>query len=118
MYRRVCPHAHAFPRVRPRSTSGALAVLLLLAVARPAAAQSEARGTVAGTVVDDSTGAPVPRATVFVVGTTQGALTDDVGRFAIGELTAGEHTLRVRILSYRQRDVSVAVVGGDTVRTT
>src|SRR6185295_2796885 len=69
---------------------------------------------VAGMVVDDSTGAPIPRVTVLVVGTTRGTLTDDRGRFAIGELAAGTHTLRARSLSHRQQEVTVTVVAGDT----
>ena len=119
MYRRVTRPARPLPpHALPRSIVAALCALLHVVSARPVAAQGTGRGAIAGAVIDDSTGAPVPRATVFVVGTTRGALTDEGGRFAIGDLTAGEHTLRVRILSYRQRDVAVVVVAGDTTRTT
>jgi hypothetical protein len=119
MYRRVRPFARPLsPRPLSRWTVGALAAPWLLAVAHSAAAQGAARGVVAGTVIDDSTDAPIARVTVLVAGTTRGTLTDERGRFVIGDLAAGTHTLRARILSHRQRDVAVTVVGGDTVTTT
>jgi hypothetical protein len=119
MYRRVTFPARSLrPCAYSRSVVGALAALLLLVAVRPVGAQGTARGTVAGTVVDDSTGAPIVRATVLVVGTTRGTLTDDRGRFVIGDVAAGERTLRARILSHRPRDVAVVVVAGDTVAIT
>src|SRR5688572_13891787 len=119
MYRRVTFPAR-MPRLRPlpRSAVDALAALLLVVFAWPAGAQGTGRGTVAGTVVDDSTGAPIPRATVLVVGTTRSTFTDESGRFVIGGVAAGARTLRTRILSYRPRDVAVVVVAGDTVTAT
>ena len=109
MYRRVTFPARMLRlRPLPRSAVGALAALLLVVVAWPAGAQGTGRGTVAGTVVDDSTGAPIPRATVLVVGTTRSAFTDESGRFVIGGVAAGGRTLRARILQLsparRRRD--------------
>jgi len=119
MYRRVTFPARSLSLcARSRSVVGALAALLLLLAARPVGAQGTGRGIVAGTVVDDSTGAPIARATVLVVGTTRGTLTDERGRFVIGDVAAGERTLRARILSHRPRDVAVVVVAGDTVAIT
>ena len=119
MYRRVTFLARML-RLRPLSRSGvgALAALLLLVFAWPVGAQGTGRGTVAGTVVDDSTDAPIPRATVLVVGTTRGTITDERGRFVIGDVAAGARTLRTRILSHRPRDLAVVVVAGDTVTAT
>src|SRR5688572_21438571 len=119
MYRRVTFPARML-RLRPlsRSAVGALAALLLLVFAWPVGAQGTGRGTVVGTVVDDSTGAPIPRATVLVVGTTRSAISDESGRFVIGGVLAGARTLRTRIFSYRPRDVAVVVVAGDTVTAT
>jgi hypothetical protein len=114
MYRRVCRAARLRAHALSRWPAAVFATLLSLASA-PLGAQGQARGAVAGTVVDDSTGAPIPRVTVLVVGTTRGTLTDDRGRFAIGKLTAGTHTLRARSLSHRQQDVTVRVAAGDTV---
>ena len=119
MYRRVRRSARPLPpRDLPRTTIGVLLALLLVALARPAAAQGPERGTLAGTVVDDSTGAPIPRVTVQVVGTTRGMLTDERGGFVIRDVPAGAHTVRARILSHRPRDVAVVVVAGVTITTT
>ena len=119
MYRRVCRSARPLTRrVLTRWTVGAIAALLLPVVASSVGAQGAERGAVAGTVVDDSTGAPIARVTVLLVGTTRGTLTDESGRFVLGDIPAGSHTLRARILSHRQRDVAVTVVAGDTSATT
>ena len=119
MYRRVTPSARpaSLWRLRP-SLPGALAALLLCAAPIAGRAQETATGAVAGTVVDDSTGAPLPRVTVLVVDPTRGTLTDERGRFLIAGVPAGGRVLRARALSYRQQDVGVAVRAGDTVQVT
>src|SRR5437764_15475950 len=78
-----------------------LGAIALFAVAVPLRAQRATRGTVAGMVVDDSTGEARPGITVLVVGTPRGALSDDRGRFVLGDLAAGAHLLRTRALGYR-----------------
>jgi hypothetical protein len=94
---------------------GALGALLLSVPPAIVRAQDAPRGTILGTVVDDSTGAALARVTVLVVEPTRGTLTDERGRFVLTGLPAGQRTLRARALSYRQRDVPVVVRAGDTV---
>ncbi|PYP76969.1 MAG: hypothetical protein DMD35_16650 [Gemmatimonadetes bacterium] len=118
MYRRVPFPARPHPLRAYFLRLGAIAALLLLALPRLGAAQGTPLGTVAGSVVDDATSAPIPRVTVLVVGTTRGTITDDQGHFVIADLPPGTHTLRARILSHRPRDVIVVVVAGTTVATT
>ena len=85
-----------------------LALLLTLAIARPALAQS---GGVAGTVVDD-TGGVLPGATVTVTGpgVTKTAYTEADGRFSISGLAPGSYHVTVALLGFGSvgREVTVA----------
>jgi hypothetical protein len=116
MYRRA-----SFPAPpRPPHSLSRVAVALIVAVgalfarAAPLRGQQGTRGTVAGVVVDDSTGESRPGITVLVVGTTRGALSDERGHFVLGDLAAGDHLLRTRALGYRERELRVAVRAGET----
>ncbi len=74
-----------------RSALSAFALVALVALATPAAAQ----GTLTGQVTDASTGETLPGANVLVLGTTRGAAADLDGRYRIPELRAGDYTVRV-----------------------
>ncbi|MDB4883521.1 MAG: TonB-dependent receptor plug [Gemmatimonadetes bacterium] len=114
MYRRVSfPAPPAAVRRTPPLFLTALIALLILGGDR-AAAQESARGTIAGTVVDDSTSERRAAVTVTLVGTGRGALTDEQGRFTIPDLAPGEYLLRTRALSYRQVELTVVVRAGAT----
>jgi hypothetical protein len=119
MYRRVIRSARPASVRRARLwVPAVLGALLLCVEPNDARAQSATTGTISGAVVDDSTGAALPRVTVLVVEPTRGTLTDDRGRFVITGVPAGSRVLRARALSYRQRDVPVAVRAGDTTEVT
>ncbi len=80
------------------------AVVCLVAATAHAAAAQQRRVT--GTVRESGTGQPVSAATIQVVGTNLGALTNDRGEFAV-TVPAGPQTLRVRRIGYKQGTVSV-----------
>ena len=86
-------------------------VRLLLALLAPAAA---AQTVVVGTVTDDD-GAPLPYATVLVVGTADGAATDADGRFAFVTRAQGERRVEARYLGLATAGTRVELAG-DTVR--
>jgi len=58
-----------------------------------------AQTVVTGTVVDSSSGEPVPRATVRAAGTYAGTAADEAGRFSF-RMPAGRRTLRVGAVGY------------------
>jgi hypothetical protein len=87
-------------------------------LAPPVLAQQPTRGSIDGVVVDDSTGERRPAVTVTIAGTQRGALTDEQGRFIIGDLAAGTYTLRTRALSYRQTETLVTVRAGSATTVT
>jgi len=76
------PPGHAARRV-------AAALALILALPVLAGSASRQTGTVAGTITDQGTNAPIPSAQVMIVGTTRGALTNDQGKFTITGVTSG-----------------------------
>ena len=88
-------------RVRcSRSWIVALGVLVVAFVSRRAVGQDQAvpppmsTGTIEGTVFDSLvTRAPLKGASVFLIGTTVVATTDDRGRFTMTGVPAGQHTL-------------------------
>ncbi|HEU0014403.1 MAG TPA: TonB-dependent receptor [Longimicrobium sp.] len=99
-----------------RSTAPCLLAALLLLPAGPVLAQS----TVHGTLVDASSGARVPRATV-VLSANRGRFqtsvqTDADGRFAFEDLAAGPYRLRAARVGYREVITAVQLAQADTLQ--
>src|SRR6266496_3629131 len=69
-------------------------------------------GSVAGTVVNRATGAPVAAAQVTVAGTALRAFTDASGRFALNDVSGATTVLQIRMIGFRARTDTVNV--GDT----
>lgn len=92
-------------------------VLLLVATTTlPVHAQSEQQVVVKGTVVDDSTGAPLPATHVFISGSMTGTTVDKDGRFRLAGLSKGAKRLFVTRLGYEPEQVDL-VVPNDTTLT-
>ncbi len=72
-----------------------------------------AQGTVTGKVLDKSTGESLVGAAVQVVGTTNGAITDENGAFELS-VPSGNHTLDIQFIGYEGKKVSVNVEDGKT----
>ena len=86
---------------RPAGWRVAAAVGAAMVAGLFVAARAHAQtGTLAGTVTDRSTNAPVPAAQVQIVGTTRGALSGDDGKFRIPAVSAGPIQLRVTRIGY------------------
>ncbi|MFT5517260.1 MAG: hypothetical protein ACI80V_003403, partial [Rhodothermales bacterium] len=93
-----------------------LGVLLgaFLISASPASvlAASQASGKIAGTVVDQASGEPLPGATVVIQGTTLGAAADVDGDYVIINVPPGVHTVRASMIGFAtvlQQDVRVSI---------
>lgn len=88
----------------------ALLVSLTLAVA-----DDLKTGAIAGRLTDKETGRPVVGASVLVVGTKFGAMTDPDGKYKVTRLEPGTYTLRISSVEYATVDVcSVQVKAGLT----
>ena len=88
-------------------TATALGVWLLVG-----AAPLIAQGAVSGTVTDAETLAPVAGAQVFVAGTVIGTLSGAEGTYRLEGVPAGEQTLTVRLIGYREASQTVTVASG------
>ena len=86
-----------------------LRMLLPVAVAVVAVAgEAQAQRRVTGVVTASGAGGgPIPAATVQVVGTTAGTVTNDQGQFSV-TVPANATTLRVRRIGYQQRQIALS----------
>lgn len=95
-------------------------VLCLLAAAAVTAAEAATQqstaqgGTVVGQVVNIATKTPLANVMVLVKGTELRTGTNADGRYAIRNVPAGSHTLRVQLLGYAPEEQTVNVAAGQT----
>jgi len=73
-------------------------------------------GTIAGTVTDAATHAPVVAATIQIEGTRFGAVTGDSGQYRIVNVPAGTYTVSARRIGYTRVTQSVTVAAERQVR--
>jgi len=93
-----------------------VAVAALLHTGAATAQQSSSPGTLAGKVVDASTGEPVVGSTVQIVGTKFGAYTNVNGSYTIKNLPVGSYSIKVTSVGYGPKTVEqVKIEGGRTV---
>lgn len=78
------------------------------------ASQSQGRGTVTGTVKDETSGAALKGALVELVGTGRTTATDDLGAFRFANVAAGEVTVRIAYLGYIEQQSTLDVGSGET----
>lgn len=93
----------------------ALVVLLGTGPAAAVAQDAASTGAVAGTVVEEQRGEPLPGANVTIEGTSTGTSTDLDGRYRIDELEPGTYDLVVSFVGFQRKTVTgVEVAAGET----
>lgn len=97
---------------------GVLAVFLAAMAADLSARQSPpppppGPATFSGRVVVDSAGTPIQGAFVELIGTVMRGVTDSAGAFAIIEVPAGSHVVRVRAAGFHDELFEIEVVDGE-----
>ena len=90
-----------------------LLFLTLLAASVPAAAQ-QATGTLFGTILDAESGAPLPRAHIYIETLSRGATAGVDGRYHIEALTPGTHTIAFSFTGYQNKEFEISLVAGET----
>lgn len=70
--------------------------------------------SVSGTVVEETSGRPVPDAEIHIEGFSKTVLSRDGGGFFIRDVPAGTRTLRVRAMGYRDMEMPNVTFSGDT----
>lgn len=88
---------------------GTALALVLAGTGSEVAAQN---GTVTGNVRNAVSLAPLPGAQLSVAGTELGGLANNVGRYLILNVPAGEHTVRVDLIGYGSAEITVTVPAG------
>jgi len=92
--------------------AGRWIVLLILFVLSISQLQAAATGKIVGTVIDKSTGDPLPGVNVVIEGLPLGAATDADGQYFILNVPPGVYTLRAEMIGYKtvvQKDVRVSI---------
>ena len=74
------------------------------------------KGRIEGTVRDISTNEVMPYTTVYLLGTTYGAATDDKGFYSIKLVTPGTYKLKASFVGYQDTTFTVDIIG-DKVTT-
>ncbi|MCB0562141.1 MAG: carboxypeptidase-like regulatory domain-containing protein [Lewinellaceae bacterium] len=90
-------------------------ILLLLFACILNYTHAQTGGTIRGNVYDEDTGEPVIYGNVLLEGTNYGANTDFDGFFSIGNLPAGDYTLKLTYLGYDSVVVDVTLKEGAIV---
>nr|MBN2277205.1 TonB-dependent receptor [candidate division Zixibacteria bacterium] len=70
-------------------------------------------GKIKGVVTDKDTGEPILGASVMIMGTNQGAMTDPDGKYMIALVPPGEYILKVTSISYGAVEVEGVIVSTD-----
>lgn len=79
--------------------------------------QAQQAGTLTGTVTDAASGQPLAGATITVVGTQAGALTNEAGRYTIEGLATGTYQVRATFLGRAEANRTGVVVRAGEVTT-
>lgn len=65
-------------------------------------------GSIRGRITDDA-GDPLPNAAIEITGTGKGVLANDKGEFTINGIAAGNYTLRVSAVGYREQTMKIVI---------
>lgn len=74
------------------------------------------KGNIFGTIKDAKTKESIPGAAALIVGTTQGALSDDDGTFSIENIAVGKYTIKVSFVGYASQEIPVNIEMGKTTQ--
>jgi protocatechuate 3,4-dioxygenase beta subunit len=92
--------------------------LILIIILLPFILLADSTGSIQGRVTDKESGKPIPGASVLLVGTTQGAMTDPDGYYLITLVKPGTYTIRVSSVSYNRIEIdSIKVTANQTIET-
>ena len=80
--------------------------LILLTALVPAALYAAGGGKIHGKVIDKDTGEPLIDATITLVGTSRGAVTDENGEYYVIDVEVGTYTLQASYVGYQSVQVS------------
>ncbi len=87
--------------------------ILLAAILVPLILSAGSTGKIKGCITDKATGDPIAGASVLIVGTKMGAMTDPNGCFVIDNVAPGKYTLKITSVSYSTLEIPAVSVTAD-----
>lgn len=88
-------------------------LLVACALLAGATAYGSVVGKIKGTITDQESGEPLVGATVAVVGTALGGVTNDVGEYTINNVPVGTYIVRITAVGFQAVEVSNVEVSAD-----
>ena len=85
-------------------------------VGLPVPESASAQGGLEGTIRAAATGQPLSGAQVDIPELALGGITGPAGRYEVGGIPAGTHTVRITLIGYTTETREITVVDGETVR--
>ncbi len=89
--------------------------LSLIPITTPSLYAQKQTGGVRGIVTDSLTGERLSLVNIYLASLGVGAATDANGLYFIGNITAGEHKVRVTLIGYGTQDREVTIIAGSIV---
>ena len=68
--------------------------------------------TISGHVIEKETEEDIPYASVLIVGSDKGTMSNEAGQFKLTHLSEGKYTLRVSAVGYKTLDKDITVGSG------
>ena len=91
------------------------ALCFLICTSIPNGLGAQQTGTITGTVLDAVTSHPIPGARIELAALGRTVVSQEGGRFVMGDVPAGTHELRVRMLGHEDLTQTVTVTAGGSV---
>jgi len=98
-------------------TSVPYLVLTIILIMVTMIIQAKSPGKITGTITDAESGDPIVGASVLLIGTSHGALTDMDGKFVITNVTPRTYTIKVTHLEFGTVEMTGLLVTADTTTT-
>ncbi len=95
-----------------------VAALLIALTAGSLAAQGQASGSIAGSVIASDAARPAHAASVYLDGAKLNVRSDASGRFVIENVSPGTHAVEVRLSGYAPSTKTIEVASGEQARAT
>ncbi len=89
--------------------------LLLFVLGFSTTIHAQESGKITGTVLDKSTGDPLPGANILLDGTSLGTATSVDGKYIIRQVTPGSYNMIIKYIGYKEQEIPITVSSGKTL---
>ena len=108
--------AQSYPVLRRNGILPILILILSVILLQPQVSSADTTGIIAG-IITDTSGDPLPGASVMIIGSEFGSMSDSEGEYVIAGLSPGEYTLSARMVGRSTSFIEgVTVIAGQLSR--